>query len=284
MTHGDWTIRGNIAPRDVIIQCHRGGGEVAPENTIEAFDMAWELGGLPEADLRTTVDGVIVAFHDRNFERVVTDSNEQLASQGVADVTWEVLSQLDVGAFRGEQFRGQRVLRMSDAFSVMRGRPERRMYLDVKNIDLKALADEVNHHAVQKQVILASPRHPDLQKWSALSPDSGSLLWMGGSTEEKTARVAELERLGFAGVTQIQFHVGPRDDGDCDRADALTIPDAELARVGRVCREHGVLFQAGVFKCDDPRVFNRLLELGVMSFATDYPEITFAAVAEFVKC
>src|SRR5688500_3272866 len=64
-----WTVRGHIPADRFIIQSHRGAGELAPENTIESFELAWKLGTYPEADVRTTKDGVIVAFHDANFAR-----------------------------------------------------------------------------------------------------------------------------------------------------------------------------------------------------------------------
>src|SRR6188472_834017 len=63
----EWTVRGHVSPEKFVIQSHRGAGELAPENTIEAFELGWKLGTIPESDIRTTRDGVIVTFHDNNF-------------------------------------------------------------------------------------------------------------------------------------------------------------------------------------------------------------------------
>src|SRR4051812_44789118 len=71
-----WTVRGHILPNKFVIQSHRGAGVLAPENTLEAFELGWKLGTVPESDLRTTKDGVIVAFHDNNFSRVVKGVSE----------------------------------------------------------------------------------------------------------------------------------------------------------------------------------------------------------------
>src|SRR5437762_9375969 len=92
-----------------IIQAHRGAGELAPENTLEAFELGWKLGCVAEADLRTTSDGVIVAFHDEDFSRVVKGIDPAMAKLGVKDVTFEQLSKLDVGAWKGETFLGRHV-------------------------------------------------------------------------------------------------------------------------------------------------------------------------------
>src|SRR5512138_1889134 len=75
----------------VIVQAHRGAGNLAPENTLEAFELGWKLGAIPEADLRTTKDGVIVAFHDANFKRVVKGASPELQKKGVADISFAEL-------------------------------------------------------------------------------------------------------------------------------------------------------------------------------------------------
>ena len=136
-TTNRWTVCGHIPPEKFVIQSHRGAGELAPENTIEAFELGWKLGTVPESDLRTTQDGVIVAFHDANFKRVVKGASPELQKQGVVDVTFAELSKLDVGAWKGESFAGRRVSKISEVFDLMRCQPERRLYLDIKNVDLR---------------------------------------------------------------------------------------------------------------------------------------------------
>src|SRR5919112_1372911 len=121
-----WSVRDHLPLDQFIVQAHRGAGDLAEENSIPAFELGWKLNCIPESDLRTTKDGVIVAFHDNNFARVVKDVPADLANKGVKDLTFAELSKLDIGSFRGEQFTGRRVAKMTDVFAVMRGRPERR--------------------------------------------------------------------------------------------------------------------------------------------------------------
>src|ERR1044071_6274608 len=103
----DWTVRNNLPPEKFVIQSHRGAGELAPENTLEAFELGWKLGTTPESDLRTTSDGVIVAFHDANFERTVKNAPPELQKKGVKDISFAELSKLDVGGWKGEKFEGR---------------------------------------------------------------------------------------------------------------------------------------------------------------------------------
>lgn len=261
-----------------IIQAHRGAGRLAPENTLPSFELAWRLGVVPEADVGASRDGVLVAFHDNTFERLVKDVPAELRGRGVRDLTWDQLKALDVGAYKGDSFRGQRIARLSDAFAAMRGRPERRLYLDVKDVALERLAECVRASEVADQVILASTRDDDVRVWKELLPESHTLLWMGGTQEQLTARLDRLRAAGFPGVTQLQIHVrvDTRSTGD-----PLSPSSGFLRDVGRELRGRGILFQVLPWECSDPAVYRRLLELGAASFATDEPLIALEAVRTY---
>lgn len=48
-----------------LVVAHRGASSIAPENTLEAFAKAIEVGAdMVEFDVRSTADGVLVVFHD----------------------------------------------------------------------------------------------------------------------------------------------------------------------------------------------------------------------------
>jgi glycerophosphoryl diester phosphodiesterase len=52
-------------PGVALIVAHRGASSLAPENTLEAFEAAIAVGAdMVEFDVRSTADGVLVAFHD----------------------------------------------------------------------------------------------------------------------------------------------------------------------------------------------------------------------------
>ena len=54
-----------------IVLAHRGGDEVAPENTMAAFEAAVAIGcRYIETDVHATADGVLLAFHDDRLDRV----------------------------------------------------------------------------------------------------------------------------------------------------------------------------------------------------------------------
>lgn len=284
----DWNIVDHIPLERVIIQGHRGVGHLAEENTIEAFELAWAMGIYPEADLRMTSDGVIVPFHDNNFARVVKDASPALKKKGVQDLTYAELSQLDVGSWKGEQYRGRRVLPMATIFEMMRGRPDRNLYMDIKSIEFPRLAAEVKKYGIEKQIVLASPKVEQLREWKALVTESETLLWMHGNEAKLSRELAELRKTKFAGVTQLQIHVYPKETTDtwAPPADASSpenpfrLRNAFLIETGRELRTHGVLFQTFPYT-DDPSVYATLLDLGVMSFATDHPDIALREIKAY---
>ena len=72
---------------------HRGGGALAPENTLAAFDRAAALGAdAIEIDVRRTRDGAVVVFHDEETARLLGEGGTVEAR------TLSELSRLDAGA------------------------------------------------------------------------------------------------------------------------------------------------------------------------------------------
>ncbi|MBN1511965.1 MAG: glycerophosphodiester phosphodiesterase family protein [Phycisphaerae bacterium] len=263
-----------------VIQAHRGAGNSAPENTLESFELSWAMGTVPEADVRTTKDGVLVAFHDNTLKRLVKNVPAERANLGIADLPWAEAGKLDVGAYKGEAFRGQHIPRMCDVFAAMRGRPSRWLYLDIKDVPLATLAALVRRHGVEQQVILASTKYPLICAWRELLPEGRTLHWMGGDEAELSQRLSALREEGFRGITQLQIHVRVNDPGEDD---PFRPSSAFLASVGRELQAYGILFQTLPWDCDDVGVFHRLLDLGAKSFATDFPETALEAVRTYER-
>ena len=274
-----WTVRGNLKPGDFVIQSHRGAGELAPENTIEAFELGWKLGTWPEADVRMTSDGVIVAFHDNNFARVVKGASPELQKKGVADVTFEELSKLDVGAWKGDSFTCRRVSRITEVFALLKKSPERRLYLDIKKVDFEQLAAEIRGCGVEEQVVFASTKYDEIRAWKKLVPKSLTLHWMGGTEAELKKRLEDLRAANFEGITQLQLHVH-LNPGSAD-GEPFNLSRAFLVSVGDELRQRGITYQALPWKAGTPEVYWQLMDLGVAAFATDHPDVTVKAVRDY---
>ena len=99
------------------IFAHRGGGSLAPENTLAAIRMGQSLGyAAHEFDVKLSRDGIAMLLHDATLERTTT-------GQGRAcDLAWAELAKLDAGAWHSEPFRGERVPSFEDAVRLLRSK------------------------------------------------------------------------------------------------------------------------------------------------------------------
>ncbi len=263
----------------MLIQSHRGVGNLGPENTIESFELGWQMGFVPEADVRVTRDGIIVAFHDNDFTRLAPDAPEEIRHLSIGELTWDDIAGLDVGCYKGEQFRGQRIPRLGDVLAQMAGRPERLLYVDFKYISLDQLAELSREYGVTRQIILASTVYEHLTAWMELAPESGTLHWMGGTEERLRERIDALRAADFRAITQLQIHVNLIDD--LSSAEPFSPSSGFLREVGEEVKSRGILFQALPWKVADVAVYHRLMDLGVESFASDEPQVTLEAAQTY---
>jgi glycerophosphoryl diester phosphodiesterase len=270
----DWNVRDHIPLEEFMIQSHRGAGNLAPENSLEAFEIAWNWSTIPEADLRLTKDGVIVAFHDGNFKRILPNASEETQKKGVADLTLQEVKKLDIGLWKGEKFAGQRIATLGEICEVLKQHPKRKVYIDIKKIDFEQLARETE--PFHPQLILASTNYDEIKLWKKLAPRSLTLHWMGGTEEQLTERLERLEKIRFEAVDQLQIHLTIDKDGRFSPSERF------LRNTGERLRKYGVLFQTLTWNNgNDPKVYQRLLDIGVASFATDFPDVTVNAVRNY---
>ncbi len=95
--------------RDVRVIAHRGASHEHPEHTLAAYRQAIADGAdALECDVRLTADRKLVCVHDRRVER--TSDGRGV----VSGMTYEELSALDFGGWKGEEHRGAPVLLFED--------------------------------------------------------------------------------------------------------------------------------------------------------------------------
>jgi len=99
------------------IFAHRGGGILAPENTLAAFRLGQSLGfAAHEFDVKLSKDGVAILLHDPTLERTTNGKGR------AADFTWEELRALDAGGWHSEAFRGEPIPSFEDVARLLRSK------------------------------------------------------------------------------------------------------------------------------------------------------------------
>lgn len=98
-----------------LIIAHRGHSLEVPENTIEAFRRAIELGTeMIEADVNISRDGRLVMMHDPTLDRT-TDGDGP-----VSGATLNELAELDAGGWFGTDFAGLRIPTVEETVELAR--------------------------------------------------------------------------------------------------------------------------------------------------------------------
>ena len=107
-----------------MIVAHRGASKDAPENTLEAFRLAWlQNADAIEGDFRLTKDDQIVCMHDENTLRTC---GEKLI---VSESSYSELCRLDA-SFQFDNIPSQSVPLLSDVFKIV---PDNKaVYIEVK--------------------------------------------------------------------------------------------------------------------------------------------------------
>lgn len=161
---------------------HRGASGSAPENTIEAFELAVRQGAdALELDVRLTGDGVPVILHDATLDRT-TDRAGPVRARSLAE-----LREVDAGARftldgRAFPFRAADV-RIPTLSEVLRGFPEMPLLLEVKEpAAQEAVRRVLLEEGAAGRCVLASEHHAALQAFreppftvAASGPEIGAL-------------------------------------------------------------------------------------------------------------
>lgn len=139
-----------------MIFAHRGASNYAPENTMPAFELAYQMEaeGI-ETDVQLTKDGIPVLIHDEDVRRTTNGRGF------IIDYQLEKLLNLDAGAYFAPQFKGTRILTLDQFLEWACDKPLH-LNLELKNnkiayeeIEIKVL-DAIRNYNVKKRTTISS--------------------------------------------------------------------------------------------------------------------------------
>lgn len=91
------------------VAAHRGGGKLAPENTLAAIDLGARFGHtMIEFDVKLSKDGQIFLLHDDTLER--TSNGWGIAGER----DWDELLKVDAGSWFSRAYRGEKLPLLSE--------------------------------------------------------------------------------------------------------------------------------------------------------------------------
>ena len=244
---------------------HRGGGMLAPEATLAAFEAAARAGAdVLEMDVRLSADGALVVIHDRTVDRTTDGSG------AVGELRFEELRSLNAGhRFRTPDgdfpHRGDR-LPIPTFDEVQAAHPRLPFMVEMKTLDTaEPLCRAIREAGREHLTLVAAFGGESLERFRGACPSVAT----GGSFGEVAVfLVLSLGRL--AGLYDPPF-------------DALLVSETSgplrvvTPRLLRSARQAGLpVFVWTVNRAEDMR---RLLALGVDGILTDDPAALAAIVA-----
>lgn len=224
---------------------HRGGAGEAPENSWAAFERTVAMGyRYMETDVRTTSDGVVVAFHDPGLERVAHRPGL------IAGTTWAALRSLPLDD-------GRPVPRLDELLAAW---PEVRWNIDIKTSSaIRPVTEALSAAGALDRTLVAS--FSDLRAWRARR-----ILGPGLATGSGRTAVALFLAAKYVPVLALAVRPAP------------TTAQVPLARWGvpildkrfvSACHHAGTAVH--VWTIDDAETMDRLLDMGVDGLMTDRP-------------
>ena len=222
---------------------HRGAMEVAPENTLPAFEAGLAGGAdLLELDVQLTADEQVILFHD-------TDLQYKTGIRGqIGDFTADYLRSLDVGSYFDAQFAGLQMPLLDEMLAWAKDRVA--LMIELKHGPIfdprldQHVVRLIEQHGMEDQVVIISFDQFALRRVKQMNPNlTASLIYVGRFCDP----------LGLIGDVPVNA-LSPA-------TDFLTLDEVKLIqKAGYACTPGG-------FYWDYPT----LLEWGVDTISTNNP-------------
>jgi glycerophosphoryl diester phosphodiesterase len=235
------------------IVAHRGASGECPENTQAAFARAVALraDGI-ELDLQLTADGHVVVFHDRTLAKVGH------GRRPLAECAWAELQTLDVGAWKGRRFRGERIPTLDEVLA--RWGPRTRLALELK-------AEPHMSAARRARLVDAT--------LAALGGARTREVFMLSFDADLLARVAR-RRPELPRVLDVDREIAPRLLARVLATVDVLCPPARLVsrRLGEAVRGRDRALWA--YRCDSRDALQRARRAGAAALICDHPDVVRA--------
>jgi glycerophosphoryl diester phosphodiesterase len=235
----------------VQITAHRGASGHAPENTIASVKEAVRMkADFVEIDVQETADGELVLFHDRDLKRITgLDKN-------IWETSFDEINSLDAGNWFNVKFKGEPVPTFADFIDFAKGKIKVNIELKTNGYE-KLLAEKTVRIAEEKgftgDCFYTSFSYGQIKRVKEINPAYKVGLIFKTLPEKIDVFSADIELLS---------------------AHFSLIDDAFVYKAKTAGKE------IHVWTVNDEAEMKRLINLGVTSIITNYPDLLFKVLNE----
>jgi glycerophosphoryl diester phosphodiesterase len=173
---------------------------------MPALELAMDELAYVETDVRLTRDGVPVLFHDTDLERVAAREG-RVEDHDLAD-----LERMDVGAWYGDDFAGERIPTLDAFLEALAEREDARALVELKADwspdEVRRVVDLVERHRLRGRVVLQSFSIETLQSVQRVSPTTPRIMLIRELPADPVPLAEELGVIGF-GTTAASVTASP---------------------------------------------------------------------------
>lgn len=240
--------------KTLTITAHRGASAYAPENTISAMNKAIEMNSdFSELDVQETADGVIILLHDNTLERTAG------VNKNIWELNYDDLSDYEVGAWFDEKYKGEAIPTLQEVVEMVKGKMKINIELKTNGHE-KQLADltvkVVKENKFETDCIFTSFDFSQADRVKEIDPSlkAGYIF----STFPENVDVFK------SGIDVLSVHYKLVDESFMEKANANKK-------------------EVHVWTVNEEDEMKRMIDLGVASIITNYPDRLANVIREYKK-
>ncbi len=228
------------------IIAHRGASYLAPENTVAAAKLAWELGAdAVEVDVFLAKDNRVMVIHDKDTRRTAAGKN----NMAIKKTPSLVLRELEVGSWKGEEYKGEKIPFLSEIIETV---PEGKdLVVEIKTGSeiLPHLERSFEMSGKLDQAVFISFGWETILDAKKTFPDN-RCYWLSSLKGGLKDKMEEAAKAGLAGVN-LNYRIIDQ-------------------QVMQMAKAHNL--EVLTWTVNDPAVAREMADLGVKAITTDRPK------------
>lgn len=234
----------NVSAQKII--AHRGASYLAPENTVAAANLAWELGAdAVEVDIYLSKDNRVMVIHDNDTKRTCSGKYNLVIEKTPS----LLLRDLDAGIWKDEKYKGERIPFLKEIIETVPAGKTVVVEIKCGSKVLPALKRCVEKSEKSDQIVFICFGWKTILETQKEFPDN-KCYWLSASKNGLNKKIIQAAENGLAGVNL-----------------KYSIIDEEVIELAK---ENNL--EVLTWTVDDPVKAKELAEIGVVGITTNRPK------------
>lgn len=251
-------MKTNVKKNDnnkIEIIAHRGGANLAPENTLAAFKNAIKLGvDMIEIDVHLSKDGKIIVIHDEKINRTTNGKGT------IKDMTSAEIKKYDAGSKFDKKFKNEKIPTLDEVMETLNGKVK--LLIEIKDGDElypgleKKVVETIHKYNAVNWVIVQSFNENSVLRVRKMDPSITTFYLLGRNFNDFYSNVAKEVNAGNAVIKKY--------DGIAPHYSMLSSEKVKIF--------HKAGFKIFTWTVDKPKDMKKIINMNVDGIITNSPD------------